>query len=65
MPIAAWAAAVVLAALVLGFCAYEITWKADRLRADLRKLQADADRLLELRGALAASQERAARIGHR
>ncbi len=39
IPIAAWGAAVLLAVVVLGFCAYEINWKAKRLQRDLRRLQ--------------------------
>lgn len=31
---------VVLGALILGFCGYEISWKQRRLRADLAALQA-------------------------
>jgi outer membrane murein-binding lipoprotein Lpp len=65
VPVAAWGAAVVVAAVVLGFCAYEIRWKADRLRADMRKLQATADELTALRGELAAVQERVAATGLR
>ena len=33
-----WIGAVVLAAVVLGFCAYELTWKSKRLTADLERL---------------------------
>jgi hypothetical protein len=33
-----WIGAVVLAAVVLGFCAYELTWKAQRVRRDLGRL---------------------------
>lgn len=35
-----WIGAVVVAALVLGFCAYELHWKSRRLRADLSRLTA-------------------------
>jgi hypothetical protein len=65
MPIAAWGAAALIAVVLLGFCAYEINWKAERLRRDLGKLQVDGDRLVELRGALAAAQERVAATGLR
>jgi hypothetical protein len=44
---AAWAAAVVFAAIVLGFAAYEVSWKA-------RRLSADRDRLLTLSKELTA-----------
>jgi hypothetical protein len=59
IPIVAWAAAVVVAAVVLGFCAYEIVWKANRLRRDVARLQGAADQLAELRDGLAAAQQRA------
>jgi hypothetical protein len=65
VPIAAWGGAVLVAAVVLGFCAYEISWKADRLRRDLRKLQARADELTVLRGELSAVQERVSAAGMR
>lgn len=65
IPIAAWAAAVLVAAVVLGFCAYEISWKSKRLQADLRKLQTLADDAAELRAGLAAAQERLAATGLR
>jgi hypothetical protein len=63
--IAAWGAAVLVALVVLGFCAYEITWKTARLRRDLRSLQSLADQLAELRGEVAAAQERVAAAGLR
>jgi len=65
IPIAAWSAAVLVAAVVLGFCAYEISWKSKRLQADLRELQGLADDVAELRVGLAAVQERLAATGLR
>jgi hypothetical protein len=65
VPIVAWGAAVLVALVVLGFCAYEITWKTARLRRDLRRLQALADQLAELRGEVAAVQGRVAAAGLR
>lgn len=59
IPIVAWAAAAVIALVVLGFCAYEIIWKANQLRRDVAKLQVATDRLTELRDGLAAVQQRA------
>jgi outer membrane murein-binding lipoprotein Lpp len=59
IPIVAWAAAAVVAVVVLGFCAYEISWKANRLRRDVTRLQGAADQLTELREGLAAAQQRA------
>lgn len=60
IPIVAWAAAVAVAVVVLGFCAYEIIWKTNRLRRDVAKLQDATDQLTELRDGLAAAQRRAA-----
>lgn len=65
IPIAAWIAAGVLALVVLGFCAYEIMWKAKRLQADLRELQTLSGRLEQLRGEMATTQERLAATGLR
>lgn len=58
IPVIAWAAAVAVALVVLGFCAYEIIWKTNRLRRDLARLQVAADQLSELRDGLAAAQQR-------
>ena len=60
IPVIAWGAAVLLALVVFGFCAYEIVWKTNRLRRDVAQLQAAADQLTELRDGLAAVQQRAA-----
>jgi outer membrane murein-binding lipoprotein Lpp len=60
IPIVAWAAAGAVAVVLLGFCAYEIVWKANRLRRDVAHLQAATDQLTELRDGLAAVQQRAA-----
>jgi hypothetical protein len=65
IPIAAWSAAVMVALVLLGFCAYEISWKAKRLRGDLRQLQVVADRLAELRAGVAETQQRVAAAGLR
>jgi hypothetical protein len=65
VPIAAWAAAVLVALVVLGFCAYEISWKAKRLQRDLRALQAVAGQAAELRGRVAETQQRVAAAGLR
>jgi hypothetical protein len=59
IPIVAWAAAALVALVVLGFCAYEIIWKANRLRRDVARLLVTADQLTELRDGLAAVQQRA------
>lgn len=60
IPVVAWAAAAAVAVVVLGFCAYEIIWKTNRLRRDVAKLQYATDQLTELRDGLAAAQRRAA-----
>ena len=65
VPIGAWAAAAAVAIVVLGFCAYELTWKTKRLRGDLRRLQALADDTERLRIKLAATQQRIAATGLR
>jgi hypothetical protein len=56
----AWSAAGAIAVLLLGFCAYELTWKANRLRRDAAKLQQAAEQLATLRTKLAEAQRRAA-----
>jgi hypothetical protein len=57
-----WIGAVVLAAVVLGFCAYELTWKSKRLQSDLAKLQSVSENLVALRGEVAAVQARAVEV---
>lgn len=59
-----WVGAVVLAAVVLSFCAYELTWKSKRLRSDLGKLQALSQSLSALRDEVAVVQSRAAGVRH-
>jgi hypothetical protein len=59
--VAAWAGAVVLAGVVLGFCAYEISWKSARLRSDLARLQATQGEAMTLRTQLTDVAERLAR----
>ncbi|MDT4985390.1 MAG: hypothetical protein QOF95_2880 [Pseudonocardiales bacterium] len=63
IPLAAWLGAFVLAAVVLGFCAYEIAWKSRRLRRDVRQLQELGDGFAQLQSQLAAAQQRRARPG--
>jgi hypothetical protein len=63
IPIAAWVVAAVLAVVVLGFCAYEISWKATRLRNDIRALDAVTGELQSLRGKLEETRERLAASG--
>ncbi len=61
VPLATWIAAFVVAVLVLGFCAYELRWKTQRLNSDLGKLQALGAELARLQGELATVQQRAER----
>lgn len=61
VPLAAWIAAFAVAVLVLGFCAYELRWKTQRLNADVGKLQALGAELVRLQGELAVVQQRAER----
>ena len=65
VPVAAWCAAVLVCLVVLGFCAYELSWKARRLQRDLAALQGLADELTALRTDLAAAQTRLAATGLR
>ena len=60
--IAAWIGAGVLALVVLGFCAYELMWKANRLRADLARLTALSGELAAVQADLAAVGERGAEL---
>ena len=63
VPIIAWAAAVAFAVVVLGFCAYEIVWKAGRLQADLTRLRALNAQLRQVQDELASLQHRLTRSG--
>jgi hypothetical protein len=58
VPIAAWGAAAFIALAVLGFCAYEIMWKARRLERDLGRLQTMTGELADLQSRLALAQQR-------
>ena len=62
---AAWAVALAVALVVLGYCGYELFWKARRLRADLRQLQELAGRTQQLREVLTVIQDRVAATGLR
>ncbi len=59
-----WIGAAVLAAVVLAFCAYELTWKSKRLRADLAKLQGLSSELSELQDEVSATQLRMIEARH-
>lgn len=58
--IGAWIGAAVLAVVVLGYCAYEIVWKARRLQRDVAALQGVAAELAGLQASLASVQQRIA-----
>lgn len=60
IPLGAWIAAAVIAVVVLGFCAYEIVWKAKRLRSDVGALMALGEQLGELQSSVAIVQRRLA-----
>jgi len=65
IPLLAWLAAVVIASVVLGFCAHEITWKARRLLRELRWLRVLGDGFSRLQGDVAAGRQRLARTAVR
>ena len=65
IPIGAWIGAVVVALVVLGFCAYELAWKSRRLRRDVAGLQSLNAQLAELQGGIAAARERITAAGLR
>jgi hypothetical protein len=52
----AWIGAVAVAAVVLGFCAYEVTWKSRRLTTDLERLTALSQKLTALQHDVEAAQ---------
>jgi hypothetical protein len=52
----AWIGAIVLAAVVLGFCAYELVWKGRRLSTDLERLSALSRQLAVVQGEVEAVQ---------
>lgn len=60
--ILAWVAAVLVTLVILGFCAYELTWKLRRLRTDGEKLQRTVGQLTELQSELASIQQRASTL---
>ncbi|MDT4891421.1 MAG: hypothetical protein QOE97_456 [Pseudonocardiales bacterium] len=58
----AWGGALAVALVVLGFCAYEIVWKANRLRADLARLQAVQGELQRVGAELSTATQRLASV---
>jgi hypothetical protein len=63
IPLLALVGAFVIAAVVLGFCAYEIVWKSRRLQRDVQRLQELGAGFARLHSQLAAAQQRVARPG--
>jgi hypothetical protein len=60
IPVVAALAALTVAVIVLGFCAYELAWKTKRLRRDLTRLQALGAQLSAVQHTLTAAQQRVA-----
>jgi outer membrane murein-binding lipoprotein Lpp len=52
----AWIGAVVLSAVVLGFCSYELVWKSRRLTTDLERLSAVSAKLAALQSEVQTAQ---------
>jgi hypothetical protein len=61
IPIGAWIFAALLMVVILGYCGYEISWKANRLRGDLAQAEDDAKRLDGLRAHLIDARQRLGR----
>lgn len=59
--IGAWIGVLVFAAVIIGFCAYELIWKARRLRRDLASFLEVGGRAQQLRAEAVAVQQRLAR----
>ena len=62
LPWGVWIGVVVLAAVVLGYCAYEVSWKARRLRRDLESLAELGARAQALAVEAEALQQRLASV---
>ena len=58
VPLGVLIGGVVLAAVVIGFGAYELNWKSHRLRADLARLEVLGARLTQLQDDLNDANER-------
>ena len=54
----AWGIALLVAAVVLGVCGYDLAWKSKRLSKNLRELLTLRDDLSSLQERLAAAQRR-------
>ncbi len=62
IPIVAWIVAVVLAAVIVAFTAYELHWKSGRLQQDLAKLIGLGAQAQQVQTELDAARERAAAV---
>ena len=60
--ILSWVFALVVTLVILGFCAYELTWKLRRLRGDADRLSQTVADLVALQSRLANVQLRAAAV---
>jgi Flp pilus assembly protein TadB len=60
--IVAWVIAPLIGVVVLGFCAYELTWKAQRLRRDTLRLQELVHSLQQMQRELTAVRQRVADV---
>lgn len=56
-----WVGVVVVAAVLLSFCGYEVAWKAKRLRRDVERLGEVSVRVQDLQAQAVALQDRLAR----
>jgi hypothetical protein len=54
----AWGIAAAIALIVLGFCAYEVFWKLNRLAGDLARLRSVLAGLTELQADLSSAAAR-------
>lgn len=57
-----WGFALLVAVIVLGYCLYELRWKAVRLRGDLGQLSGTAAQLSDLQARLRVARERLAAV---
>jgi outer membrane murein-binding lipoprotein Lpp len=63
IPVLVWIGAVVVALLVLGYCAYEITGKSRRLNREMVRLQTVSERVHRLQADVSAVRQRVAEPG--
>ncbi len=63
IPVGAWIGAVVVAAVVLGFCAYELIWKTRRLQRDVAQLLGLNEQLVAVQSGIATAQQRVSDVG--